>query len=448
MKSRQPYYLRYVKSGAFTILLATLGLSACSNTSSSQSPNVFSLDTAIKAQQTDASSFSVLSPILTTLRLNNPLNKSRDHELVVIPQESLPAQLNPNIEFVLFYASQRVAYQWVTTSNGSQALALQMSFRANESKTLTFHPVTNGELVKVQNLNAYAELAVRYAGVKNKKGVFSNGEYLPVEAFTLPGDHTVGNKYFKYEGFGWESNLIAYRYYFDTRAAIDVFGKQENGLVLPKVGLDGNNYHAIADWGMDVLKVGSSLGLGAVAALQETDIHKVSQFAKKSVSIDNNSVFASIHVQADQWQVGNIITDANITYRIAGNQYLTEVLAQAPGITEWAVGFVDHSKDPKIGQSVTIINASQQTGTWCYQASFGKQSLHGDNLGLAVFYPCTAVPLPSNDNVSVAVSSPQAHYYFMAGWEAQGPVFKTLTAFTAHLDETQLRLNNPIDIQL
>ncbi len=39
-------------------------------------------------------------------------------------------------------------------------------------------------------------------------------------------------------------------------------------MVLDEVGTDtAKNYHALADWGMDVLKVGKSLGAGAMGVL-------------------------------------------------------------------------------------------------------------------------------------------------------------------------------------
>ena len=37
---------------------------------------------------------------------------------------------------------------------------------------------------------------------------------------TLPPEHKIGDKLFKYEGFGWESDRIAYRFYFDQRGLV------------------------------------------------------------------------------------------------------------------------------------------------------------------------------------------------------------------------------------
>ena len=57
---------------------------------------------------------------------------------------------------------------------------------------------------------------------------------------------------------GWESNLCGFRMYYGQ---IDFFGKRLEGLRLKN---PGENYHRISDWGMDVLHVGTSSGLGGI----------------------------------------------------------------------------------------------------------------------------------------------------------------------------------------
>lgn len=70
---------------------------------------------------------------------------------------------------------------------------------------------------------------------------------------------------FQMEGPAWENEWIAFRNYYDTRNGIDIFGKTSSGLVLDSVGVNGRTYHTLSNWGMDILKVGNSLGAGAIA---------------------------------------------------------------------------------------------------------------------------------------------------------------------------------------
>lgn len=68
------------------------------------------------------------------------------------------------------------------------------------------------------------------------------------------------------EGPAWENDRVGFRLYFDTRNGKDIWGKLKPEMVLDNVGTDSTaNYHALNDWGMDLLKVGSSLGAGALA---------------------------------------------------------------------------------------------------------------------------------------------------------------------------------------
>jgi len=68
------------------------------------------------------------------------------------------------------------------------------------------------------------------------------------------------------EGPAWENDRVGFRLYFDTRNGKDVWGKLKPEMVLDSVGTNSTaNYHALNEWGMDLLKVGSSLGAGALA---------------------------------------------------------------------------------------------------------------------------------------------------------------------------------------
>jgi hypothetical protein len=94
-----------------------------------------------------------------------------------------------------------------------------------------------------------------------------------------PKDHIAQSVPFLYqfEGPGWENDKVAFRTYFDTRNGKDVFGKLIPQMVLDSVGLPGKSYHEIAPWGMDVLKVGNSLGAGALAITDGDSLYRLAQ---------------------------------------------------------------------------------------------------------------------------------------------------------------------------
>ena len=78
-------------------------------------------------------------------------------------------------------------------------------------------------------------------------------------------DTNISRKAFQMEGPAWENDIIGFRNYFDARNGMDIYGKRVSRMALDSVGLPGKpSYHELAGWGMDILKVGNSLGAGAI----------------------------------------------------------------------------------------------------------------------------------------------------------------------------------------
>jgi hypothetical protein len=73
---------------------------------------------------------------------------------------------------------------------------------------------------------------------------------------------------YQMEGPGWENDKVAFRNYFDSRNGMDIFGKTTSKMILDSVDGSYRDYHKMCPWGMDVLKVGSSLGAGAFALME------------------------------------------------------------------------------------------------------------------------------------------------------------------------------------
>lgn len=87
-------------------------------------------------------------------------------------------------------------------------------------------------------------------------------------------DHT--SAAFQMEGPAWENDHVGFRNYMDQRNGMDIFGKTTSAMVLDKVGQEGEpSYHEPGEWGMDVLKVGTSLGAGAIGYMYKDSIFRV-----------------------------------------------------------------------------------------------------------------------------------------------------------------------------
>lgn len=126
-----------------------------------------------------------------------------------------------------------------------------------------------------RKMDRYPEFPIRtniYFGVSRER----DGEYIEVSQEILPPKYECGTPYqYQFEGVGWENDKIGFRTYCDMRNGKDIFAKTGSDMVLNNIG-KGENYHDAGDWGMDILKVGSSLGIGAIAVLDNDNLYRLS----------------------------------------------------------------------------------------------------------------------------------------------------------------------------
>ncbi len=86
-----------------------------------------------------------------------------------------------------------------------------------------------------------AELSVKQGGAWTEKE-YIGGSFVNLDFLRVPDQHTDHTYFVRYEGPGWESDQMAYRFYLDWRNGMDVFGKLKPEPVLQSVGLDGFDF--------------------------------------------------------------------------------------------------------------------------------------------------------------------------------------------------------------
>jgi hypothetical protein len=278
---------------------------------------------------------------------------------------------------------------------------------------------------------------VRFGGTR-VDGVLGGGDVRSVKNFTVPADHVIHDGLFPSEGIGWESDRVAYRLYLDERNAVDIFGKRLPAPVMHKAGIGPNSYHDMADWGMDIFHVGESLGLGSLGVLRNG---KAQQIGKSTITVnieDSGLRRAAFTVTSAGFDDEKATLKAR--YAIAAGTTVTHVHARVDGKSPPMVtGLI---KNP----NVEVLRAPRIPGSrWAYVATWGKQSLAGDLLGLAVFFRRDAVTTTDGDDgVSYFVVFKDAQaidFAFAARWQQEANGSGAVTdkpAFAAWL-ETQRR---------
>lgn len=339
---------------------------------------------------------------------------------------------------------KEVASEWRENASGEATLYAYIQMEPGAEKE--FSLVQTKESVTD---TAHAELSVRSGGQWEGAAYTADGfSFQPVESFTAPSQLTDHSYFLKYEGPGWENDKIGYRLYLDWRNAIDVFAKTSDDVVLPQVGNDGYDaYHKLADWGGDALKVGKSLGLGALGRqVEEGVLHFQYVDDTRWALTENTHLTAAFNVSYSNWRTrenSNDGVDVETRYKINTGDASTRITVKTSSPTSNIVtGLVAHEGTTKIAFA---------EGKWGVIATWGEQSVLSDNdlLGLAVFYQLDEVSSVAKgefDHLITFKPATSFEYEIMAYWPARDRAENPKASFETLLRQKVRALNHGLQV--
>lgn len=293
--------------------------------------------------------------------------------------------------------------------------------------------------IKSKNGKTYAEISQKEGGSWNGRK-YSGGNFKNVQTLVLNPLHTDHSFDIRYEGPGWESNKIGYRLYLDWRNAIDIYGKKTEEIVLPNVGQDGfDSYHEMSDWGADILKVGKGLGIGAIGRVVNGEMLHFNEVEKTTASVENNKANSKVTVDYKGWKTNGQSTDFTSELTIFPDERYTQHTVKSSNALDGIVtGIVNLYKLP-------LIQRTLPNGKWGYIATYGKQTLFDDNLGMAVFYKIsdTEEIYKGKDDYLIRFkpTTEKVTFYFLGAWEKEPNGIKTEKEFLKYLDQNLSKLN-------
>ncbi|WP_390592137.1 DUF4861 family protein [Simiduia litorea] len=396
-----------------------------------------------------ASQSAVLADVVATVTISNPSEFERKDELMWLPLERLGVLKAP---LSVWLKDEELPSQLVDgDGNGSiDHLVALVDLAAAEKMIL---------VVKAQpstlsiDSRTQAEISIKQGGAwqENK---YIGGQFVNVDKLIAPKQHTDHSEYIRYEGPGIESDKVGYRIYLDWRNGFDVFGKSRPALALHKVGLDGfESYHHPADWGLDILKVGESLGMGGFGYWHGDKVERVASVDSRAVSIlQNGPLVSSFAIDYGAWSVAGKRVNLRAVFTMQAGSRLVHVQLQADeAIEPLAIGL------GKAPETVLLSGGDDLTGhAYTYLGTWGKQSLAGDDLGLGLVFKRglrTDQTEDAHNWVSVMKSpSGTLDYYFLAAWSGEPDGIKTEQNFNTLLEreaeKLTLKLRIFIDSQL
>jgi hypothetical protein len=410
------------------------------------SKRTFNILTAVFVFSLITSSCGKNKPI--TLRFLNPLNIDRVNEVVSInynqfsneagdlPYEMLPLFIDREDTLI----SQNVD---LNADGTPEEILVEISLQASGKKDIriVFTPMAAFPVFPDKTNIHFAYISDPKTEIKSASRLQTN-------------DTKVTASVLQMEGPAWENDKVGFRNYYDLRNGMDIFGKIPDVMALDTIGLGKHSYHLMSNWGMDILKVGNSLGAGGIGVEKNGKLYRIGDNGQSSFErIYEGPLKSEFAFHFDNWKAENdsfnIIHYVSITAGLY--RFESEVFADFQDDSyNLITGIVNKHSDSltfeKIGENHFSI------------LTHAIQSEDTAVLGMAILIPRnlyknhdeapmtgTGITETYYAKISASMSEP-SHYYFYAGWATGNPMFGTKEKFIDLIKEDALKLENPIQV--
>ena len=376
--------------------------------------------------------------------LVNPSDDVLEDQPVVLQRSDLPQSTTGDVLILKGPDGQAIPAQYDDTDGDRtwDELVFQYSLQPQARAILEYEW---GALQDLPDFQSRAHVHLGYSAERNN--VFQ-----PVTSNVRPSDHEPQSTpyLYQFEGPGWESEVVAFRSYFDRRNGKDIFGKTKRQLYVDSMGL-GENYHKLQPWGMDVLKVGASLGAGALAILKNDSLYRLGETEQARFEVlANGPVRARLKLSYEGWEVGDQTYGLEETITIWGGKrwYESEIKLIGGSATDTLVtGIVNLHEMSKV---------EKVRDGWKFMYTHGRQSENKDNLGMALLIPEVNAAgfgeaSKSGDGITntfLAYLIPDQGTYrflFYAGWEGENSSFADRQYFEEQLKTEIKQMNQSIE---
>jgi hypothetical protein len=398
-----------------------------------------------------------------TLVLENPLDSERIDETLILSRadvEKIVGTIGEGLAPVLKKNRVLVPSQADDMDGDGKwdELAFTLDFQASEKIELAC------ELVPENEYPAFEKRTNVRLGLPDGNGKWKEADHA-VAPVGLAGFPTISQG----EGVAWENDKFGFRVYFDCRNAKDLFGKLKPGLIIDKVHTpEMGSYHELADWGMDVLHCGSSLGAGGLAMLENDSLYRLgSTEVYEYQKITEGPVRSVFDLKYKGWDVAGQKLEAVEHISVFPGKYWFQSDVTVSGV-EGEKQLVTGIVTSKLKNEPYQFDAN---AAYKAIATLDIQSMNNDELGMAVmlkkdeatriarttdidYYKLGYQTVPEK-NFSNVISETYyvaqkiknnvpARHYFYAVWGLENPKWKNIDNFRQYIKEEADKLSSPI----
>ena len=386
-----------------------------------------------------------MEPTQQFIIITNPLAVNRTNEVIVIKRNffgNVPNHLFP----VIKKNNTTYTTQTLDINNDGRwdELLIEVNLAAKSMDTLEVSWVNKNEL----------PLFKKQSNVQLSK---RSDDAIPsteiIHAIRYRGFiQNIAKPFYQMEGPGIENDKVAFRSFFDYRNGKDIYGKIVDTPVLEKVGV-GASWHQMQYWGKDILRVGNSLGAGALAIKEGEKIYPLADADTTFFNaLFEGALKAAFKLDFKNWDAGNLKKNGSETVSVLKGTFYYQnnidlVFSHRQNLV---AGFANFGKFEVIYK--------KHNARFSSIATYGKQADGTDsNLGIAIMFTTDEYVQHATTDSSSSVSntsyvslkpSPKKILYFFACWEKTDKRFATAPGFAKYLKQTADLFASPIEIKI
>lgn len=391
---------------------------------------------------------------INSIYLQNNLSVDRVDEPIILKESFVKEILSSEDANNIYFETvdgKLIPFQ-LDKINGENEFSLECNFKANEKKQI----IVKTSEKAIPEFKHYTN--IRLGKDANNDGVYDDMKEDIRDPNHLPGSIPV---LYQMEGITWENDKVGYRSYWDKRNGKDIWGKTTSEMVMDSVGLPNTpSYHELQPWGTDVLKVGNSLGGGALAMIKDGELVRLGDTKKATFKIISEGPVRSIlELDYEGWEVGEETYNLKQTISIWKGKYWYQSDVVIDGVDADSIQLVTGITNIALTDR-KYTQLEQGKNTIIY--TFGPQTELKRLMGLALIIDTKGfnkmVEASNEGNGrSIDGNSPISHTFytdmkkgntltfkFAMGWELTDEAFKTAQGFETMLVSEASKLDSPI----
>lgn len=381
------------------------------------------------------------------IEVENPWQQSKTDYPVVVKTDDLKCDF-PIASATIYDGEQEIASQTddLDRDGAGDEIAFLLNMPARTTKQLRLVVSSQEAAPDRYPARVYADMKIYDKSNKRNK-------HPKINSLSVPGTSKVYNNLY-HHGPAFESELVAYRIYFDQKQTIDIYGKFNKGFEIEASGWYPDDKQLAQGFGDDVLLVSGSCGVGALKgwdAKKQKAIHIEPVAERTATILAYGPVRTICQMAVRDWKYGDSRLNMTCRYTLYGGHRdaQVDVIFDKPLGKEIFCTGVQNVKD-----SQSFSDHKGLVGCWGTHWPVNDTVKYAkETVGLGAYLPQKYIVSEINDKVNYLyqVQAPKQEnitYYitFTSMKETFG--YKSPEAWFEHLKTWKQELDQPCTVKI